>query len=113
MASASVHKTTRLCPGTSLRLAGARRGDIAVIVNVVEELGSDAFGCCTRPAGIPVHGNVDIIVRIAAWESAALEHRDEEGRPRWLQQTTGGTRQRQPVPATGTRPNANKRSCAY
>jgi multiple sugar transport system ATP-binding protein len=48
----------------SLELAGPRDEGLEVTVNVVEELGSDAFAYCTLPGHDPTRGNVDLIAKV-------------------------------------------------
>ncbi|MGH3518298.1 MAG: ABC transporter ATP-binding protein [Haloechinothrix sp.] len=48
----------------SLELVGAEAGGLSVTVNMVEELGSDAFGYGTLEGHDPTHGEVDIIARV-------------------------------------------------
>ena len=48
----------------SLEVAGPLDDGITVVVQVVEELGSDAFAYCTFPGHDPSRGNVDLIAKV-------------------------------------------------
>jgi multiple sugar transport system ATP-binding protein len=48
----------------SLEMVGAGQGGFAVTVNLVEELGSDAFCYGTLEGHDPTHGEVDVIARV-------------------------------------------------
>jgi multiple sugar transport system ATP-binding protein len=48
----------------SLEVVGAGDGGFAVTVNLVEELGSDAYCYATLEGHDPTHGEVDIIARV-------------------------------------------------
>jgi len=48
----------------SLEMVGAGQGGFAITVNLVEELGSDAFCYGTMEGHDPTHGEVDVIARV-------------------------------------------------
>ena len=48
----------------SIEVAGELEEGIEVNVNVVEELGSDAFAYCTLPSHDPTSGDVDVVAKV-------------------------------------------------
>jgi multiple sugar transport system ATP-binding protein len=67
MASATVEGGETVTLGfrpESLELVGPGQGGFSVTVNVVEELGSDAFCYCTLDGHDAAHGEVDVIARV-------------------------------------------------